>query len=303
MNRRNMLAGSAVIAAAFSAGRHGVAAEAPMIERKIPASGESIPVIGLGTSGPFEVGTSAAERAPLQAVLAAFFASGATLIDTSPMYSSAEAVLGDLLTPAMQKRVFMATKVWADGEQAGIEQMTRSMALLGRERLDLIQVHNLRDLGTHLKTLRKWKDEGKVRHIGVTHYTVASHADLESVIKRDGIDFVQLNYSAVTRDAEKSLLPLAADRGVAVLVNRAFEDGKIFSRLRDVPVPEWAAEFDCTSWAQMLLKYVIANTAVTCVIPATGKVRNLRDNVAAGRGRLPSEAQRRRIVETIAQLS
>lgn len=299
MNRRHVLTGSVAMAAALSSGGYAGAAEAQLIERKIPSTGEAIPVIGLGTSGPFEVGTSNAERAPLTEVLEAFFAAGASLIDTSPMYSSAEAVLGDLLTPAMRKRAFLATKVWADGEKAGVEQMTRSMALLGAQRLDLIPVHNLRDLDTHLRTLRKWKDDGKVRYIGVTHYTVASHPELERLIKREDLDFVQFNYSAVTRDAEKSLLPLAADRGVAVLVNRAFEDGKIFTQLRDRPVPAWAAEFDCTSWAQMLLKYVIANPAVTCVIPATGKVRNLRDNVAAGRGRLPNEAQRRRIVEAI----
>lgn len=271
----------------------------PLLTRKIPSSGEAIPVIGLGTSGPFEVDETDAARAPLREVLEAFFAGGATLIDTSPMYSTAEAVLGALVTSEMQRRVFVATKVWTRGEQAGIEQMQRSMARLKRTTLDLVQVHNLLDLATQLKTLRRWKDEGRVRYLGVTHYTVSSQEDLAQLVEREKLDFVQCNYSVATRDAEKRLLPLCAERGVAVLINRPFEDGRLFDRVRGKAVPPWASEIDCATWGQLFLKYVIAHPAVTCVIPATGKARNELDNLAAGRGRLPNAAQRRLIVETL----
>ena len=276
-----------------------------MITRQIPASGEALPVIGLGTSGPFEVSAEESARAPLREVLQAFLASGATVIDTSPMYSTAEAVLGDLLTPQQQERVFMATKVWTpkssgNAAELGTEQMARSMQLLKRKRVELMQVHNLVDLDAHLATLRRWRDEGKIKYVGITHYTVGSYPQLIEIIRREQLDFVQFNYSAVTIDAEQMLLPLCADRGVAVLVNRAFEDGKLFERVRGKAVPEWAAEFGATSWAQIFLKYVIANPAVTCVIPATGKLRNLLDNLAAGRGELPDSAQRARIVAAMA---
>lgn len=277
----------------------GVEAPGALITKKIPATGEAIPAIGLGTSGPFEVGNAASERVPLEQVLNAFFTAGARLIDTSPMYSTAESVLGDLLTPAMHERVFLATKVWTRGERAGVEQMTHSADTMKHPRLDLIQVHNLLDVGTHLKTLRRWKDEGRVRYIGITHYTVDSQPELAKVVQREKLDFVQLNYSAGTRNAEEHLLPLAMDRGVAVLVNRPFEDGRLFDAVHGKPVPPWAADFDCTSWGQIFLKYVLAHPAVTCAIPATGKVKHVEDNLAAGRGRLPDAKQRAQIVQAL----
>lgn len=298
MNRRDLIATSAALAAVTSL-RLRAAAGTELIRRAIPSTGELLPVIGLGTSGPFEVGIDPKDRAPLSAVLGAFFAGGATVIDTSPMYSSAESVLGDLLTAEMRPRAFIATKVWTRGEREGVMQMTRSMEMLRRKKVELMQVHNLLDLDVHLKTLRRWKDEGRIRYIGITHYTVESHAKLAEVIEREPIDFVQFNYSATTTAAEQRLLPLCADKGVAVIVNRAFDDGKIFTRLRDRALPPWAADIDCASWAQLLLKFVISHPAVTCVIPATGKLRNLEDNLAAGRGRLPDEQQRRMIVEAI----
>ena len=293
MMGRAMMPGSATAATAATGATPGA------ITRAIPSTGERLPVIGLGTSGPFEVGTDAAVRAPLAEVLGGFFAAGCTLIDTSPMYSTAEAVLGELLTPAQQKRAFIATKVWTRGAQEGVAQMQRSMQLLQRERVDLMQVHNLLDLDMHLATLRRWKEEGRIRYIGITHFTVASQADVAAIVQREKLDFVQINYSATTPDAANRLLPLCADRGVAVLVNRAFDDGKIFARLRDRPLPPWAAEIDCTSWAQLLLKFAIAHPAVTSVIPATGKLRNLQDNVAAGRGRLPDAAQQKLIADAV----
>lgn len=313
MDRRTLLTamvGVGVVSAASAAAGVGAAAPAKpgvpagntanaLLRRRIPSTGEELPVIGLGTSGPFEVAPGSAAVEPLREVLAAYFEAGATLIDTSPMYSTAEDVIGSLLTPAMQRKAFLATKVWTRGEDAGVAQMQRSATRLKRERLDLVQVHNLLDLETQLATLRKWKDQGRVRYVGITHYTVGAHEELARVISREKPDFVQFNYSAVTRNAEEKLLPLCAERGVAVLVNRAFEDGELFTRVRGRPVPEWAREFDATSWGQIFLKYVLAHPAVTCVIPATGKVRNALDNLGAGRGRLPDAAQKRRIVEAI----
>ncbi|MEJ0036219.1 MAG: aldo/keto reductase [Gammaproteobacteria bacterium] len=301
MNRRDVIVGGLTMAAAAtSSGSAGAAGTpAPLITRRIPSSGEEIPALGLGTSGPFEVGSSPSERAPLKEVLEAFFAGGGKLIDTSPMYSTAEAVLGDIMTPALRERAFIATKVWTRGQREGVQQMTKSGELMKRPKLDLIQVHNLQDLDTQLKTLRAWKGEGRVRYIGITHYTVGSQSDLAKVIEREKIDFVQLNYSATTRNAEQRLLPLAADKGVAVLVNRPFEDGGMFSAVRGKPMPAWAAEIDATSWGQVFLKYVLAHPAVTAAIPATGKVRHLEDNLAGARGRLPDAKLKAEIIRVL----
>ncbi|HEY0766619.1 MAG TPA: aldo/keto reductase [Steroidobacteraceae bacterium] len=305
MNRRELLAGGAnVMAAAALSSRAGAANPGDgLILRKIPSSGEELAVIGLGTSRTFEVGESSAERAPLKDVLEAFFASGGRgrLIDTSPMYSSAERVLGELMMPDMHQKAFLATKVWTRGERSGIEQMTHSAHLLaGGARLDLIQVHNLLDLDTQLKTLRKWKDAGRVRYVGVTHYTVGAHAELARVLTREKLDFVQFNYSPVTRAAEKQLLPLAAQRGVAVLVNRPFEDGALFQAVRGKPLPAWAADVQAASWGQLALKFIAAHPAVTCIIPATGKLAHLKDNLGGGRGRLPDARQREAIAQAFA---
>ena len=291
MNRRELLTGGLRVAAAMAIPGSALAGSG-MLTRKVPSSGEQLPVIGLGTSGPFEVGASPARRAPLAAVLEGFFAGGGRLIDTSPMYSSAEAVLGELLSDELRERALLATKVWTRGARSGIEQMTHSLARLARARLDLIQVHNLLDLDTQLRSLRAWQDEGRVRYIGVTHYTVSAHAELARVIERERLDFVQFNYSPVTRAAEQRLLPLAAERGVAVLVNRPFEDGALFTAVRHKALPPWAADLDAGSWGQLALKFIVSHPAVTCAIPATGKLAHLRDNLGGGRGRLPDAAQR-----------
>jgi len=285
-------------AASLAGGAAGT--ETPLIRRRIPASGEELPIIGLGTSGPFEVGVADAQRAPLREVLGAFFAAGGRLIDTSPMYSTAEGVLGDLLTAQMHESAFLATKVWTSGEAAGTTQMTRSAQLLKTQRLDLIQVHNLLDLDTQLKTLRAWKESGRVRYIGVTHYTVGAHAQLARVLERERLDFVQFNYSPVTRAAEQRLLPLAAERGVAVLINRPFEDGELLRRTANRALPPWAAELGATSFGQLALKFIAAAPAVTCIIPATGKVSHLMDNLGGGRGPLPDARQREAIAEAFA---
>jgi aryl-alcohol dehydrogenase-like predicted oxidoreductase len=316
MDRRNFLALGSVAAVAGPAivnAEGTAAARTPsvpagkLLMRRIPSSGETIPAIGLGTSGPFEVGTEESARAPLREVLQGFFAGGATLIDTSPMYSTAEAVLGDLLTAAQQAKAFVATKVWTPGsgvhgEQKGIEQMQRSMTLLRHKPVDLMQVHNLIDLDAHLKTLRRWKADGTVRYIGVTHYTTSSYPDLIAIVEREKLDFVQFNYSVSTREAEKRLLPLCADKGVAVLVNRAFEDGDLFTKVQGRALPAWAAEFGAKSWAQVFLKFVLAHPAVTCAIPATGKLRNLVDNLGAATGALPDAKQRAQIIKELGSL-
>ena len=274
-----------------------------MLKRTIPSTGETLPVIGLGTSDVFDVGGSSAERAPLTEVLRALVDSGGALLDTSPMYGRAEAVAGDLVREQnLRSRMFIATKVWTRGRERGQQQIEESMKLLKSPRLDLVQVHNLVDLDTQLATLRTLKERGRIRYTGITHYTVSSHADLEQAIRREPLDFVQLNYSLATRAADQRLLPLAAERKVAVLVNRPFEDGLLFEKVRGKQLPAWAAEFDCASWAQFFLKFIIGHPAVTCVIPATARPEHMRDNAAAGHGRLPDEKMRERMAAHVASL-
>jgi diketogulonate reductase-like aldo/keto reductase len=274
-----------------------------MHTRAIPSTGEMLPVIGVGTSGVFDVGGGSAERAPLTEVLGILTRGGGRLLDTSPMYGRAEAVSGDLLHElSPEYRMFVATKVWTRGKEQGIAQIETSMKLLKVPKLDLVQVHNLLDLATQLANLRTLKQQGKVRYTGITHYTVASHADLEDVIRKEPVDFVQLNYSIVTRQAEQRLLPLAAERKVAVLINRPFEDGALFARVRGKELPPWAAEIDCTSWAQFFLKFIISHPAVTCVIPATANPKHMIENVACGMGQLPDSALRERMASHVASL-
>lgn len=265
-----------------------------MITRPIPSSGEAMPVVGLGTWQVFDVGPDPRARAPLREVLQALIGAGGKMIDTSPMYGRAEAVTGDLVTEMkLRPRVFLATKVWTSGRDAGVAQMRRSAELLKSPVLDLIQIHNLLDWRTHLATLRQMKADEQVRYIGITHYTTGALPELARILEAEpGIDFVQCGYSLATRDAEQRLLPAALARGIAVIVNQPFETAGMFARVRGKALPGWAAEFDCTSWAQLFLKYVIAEPAVTCVIPATGNPAHVADDVKAGFGRLPDAGQR-----------
>jgi diketogulonate reductase-like aldo/keto reductase len=298
LSRRLVLRGLGGAAFASPLLRSSIAmAAAAMITRPIPSTGEAMPVIGLGTSQTFDVGGDAASRQPLREVLRLLLESGGRIIDTSPMYGRAEAVTGDLVAETgARPRLFLATKVWTSGRESGIAQMRRSAELLRSPVIDLIQIHNLLDWRTHLATLRAMKAEGKIRYIGITHYTTGSLPELARILTGEpGIDFVQCAYSLETRAAETALLPVAAERKVAVIVNRPFEDGALFRRVRGRPVPEWAAEFDCASWAQLFLKYIIAEPAVTCAIPATSKPAHLADNLKAGIGRLPDAKQRERI--------
>lgn len=273
-----------------------------MHARKIPSTGEPLPVIGCGTWRTFDVGGSAQDRAALVDVLRILFEHGGSVIDSSPMYGRAEAVVGDLLTQmSARSRAFIATKVWTSGRAAGISQMERSMQLLHTKRIDLMQIHNLLDWRTHIATLRAWKAEGRVRYIGITHYTPSAFAELESVMRSERPDFVQLNYAADDRDAEARLLPLAAELGVAVIVNQPFGGGGLLRTLAKSPLPAWAAEIECASWAEVLLKFVLAHPAVTCVIPGTGRPEHMQANVRAGFGRYPDAALRQKIVASVAR--
>ena len=264
--------------------------------RPIPSTGEEIPIIGLGTWRVFDVGRKADERKPLEQCVAYLAAEGRCVIDSSPMYGRAEDVVGEVVeTLAVRERLFIATKVWTTGEERGVEQMRASLRKLRVDHVDLMQVHNLVDTGTHLETLRRWKGEGLTRYVGVTHYAARSHADVVRVLQREPVDFVQINYSVDEREAERTVLPIAADRGIAVIVNRPFASGGTLTRLRRTPLPPFAEALECTSWAQLLLKFVVSHTAVTCTIPATADPAHLRDNVAAGSGPLPDAATRHEI--------
>ncbi len=267
------------------------------ITRTIPSSGERIPVIGMGTSRTFDVGDDPLARRQLQEVLQAFFDNGGTLIDSSPMYGNAEEVVGELLKNTRRKdALFAATKVWTDGRQAGIEQMQRSMQRLGVPIMDLMQIHNLRDWKVHLPTLRQWKAEGKIRYIGITTSHGRSHADLEQIMRNEALDFVQFTYNIGNRTVEENLLPLAADRGMATLINRPYQRGALFKKVKGQSLPEWVKEFDCRSWGNFFLKFILSHPAVTCIIPATSKVHHMQDNMAGGFGKLPTPEMRRRMV-------
>ena len=274
-----------------------------ILSRSIPSSGEKIPVVGLGTWQVFDVGDSPIERGPLKDVLTRFVQLGGKVIDSSPMYGRAEGVIGDLTNELhLRDELFLATKVWTSGEQAGIDSMERSLQRMRAQRLDLMQVHNLVDVDTQLATMRSWKEEGRIRYLGITHYVDSAFPEVEKIMRREQLDFLQINYSIIDRKAEERILPLARERGVAVLINRPFASGDLFSRVRSKPLPEWATEFDCKSWPQFLLKWILGNGAATCAIPATSNVRHLEDNMAAGLGRLPDEKMRQRMVDVVSAL-
>ncbi len=260
--------------------------------RSIPRTGEALPVVGLGTWQTFDVGTGKAERKAVAEVVATFLGAGMKVIDSSPMYGRAEEVTGDTLAGMPDAAPFLATKVWTTGKQAGIEQMERSMRRMRTKRMDLMQVHNLLDVDTHLPTLRAWKAAGTIRYLGVTHYQHSQFDAIEKLMKKEKLDFIQIPYSIADRLAEKRILPAAADTGTAVLVMRPFGSGELFRRIKGKPLPPLAADLDCTSWAQFFLKFIIGHPAVTCPIPATARPAHAADNVKAATGRLPDAKQR-----------
>lgn len=272
-----------------------------MISRIIPSSGEALPVIGLGTWQTFDVTSEAYPK--LKEVLNKMHIAGATLIDSSPMYGKAEQVIGDITnTMPTANDFFYATKVWTTGLQQGIQQMDASMQKMRRTNVDLMQIHNLSDWKTHLPQLRRWKETGKIRYIGITHYTDASHEELERILKAEELDFVQFNYSITARHAEKRLLDVAASLGVATLINRPFGEGKLFNIVKGKPLPDWVHEMGIDNWAAFFLQYIIAHPAVTCVIPATGNPMHVADNLKAGEKNLPGAKARQKMVDYLNEL-
>lgn len=262
--------------------------QAEIIKKPIPSSGERLPVIGMGTSGTFDIGNDPEALDNLEKVLKAFFDHGGILIDSSPMYGSAEEVVGRLFSRiSVPGDRFVATKVWIEGRQAGIEQMHQSMVKMHVQRIDLMQIHNLLDWRTHIETLQQWKAEGKIRYTGITTSHGRDHEELAEILKHHHFDFVQFSYNMVEREAEKDLLPLATDRGIAVLVNRPFMRGDVFAKIRHEKLPDWAGEIGCRTWAQFLLKYAVSHPSVTCAIPATAKVHHMLENMGANFGVLP----------------
>jgi diketogulonate reductase-like aldo/keto reductase len=268
-----------------------------MMQRTIYSTGEKLPVIGLGSWQQFDVGNSAEERAPLKEVLKKMHELGGRIIDASPMYGRAEQVIGALSSELnLNDQFFLASKVWTSGRQQGIDQMNQTLESLGRKKIDLMQVHNLQDYSTHIQTLRDWKQQGRTKYIGVTHYVDSAHPQLEEIVKSKTVDFAQFNYSIRSRNAEKSLLPAAQDHGVSVVINEPFDQGTLFRKVRGKSLPPWAAEYGIESWAQFFLKYIISHPGVTCVIPGTSDVSHAEENMKAGFGRMPDAVTRKKMI-------
>jgi len=292
------LMAAATAAALAPSGITAAEVQEKMTTRKVPSSGEEIPVVGMGSSDTFDVGDDPASREGLRGVLRSLVEGGGRVIDTSPMYGRAESVLGDLIDElGLGSKLWYATKVWTRGREAGAQQIDESFARLRTKTLDLLQIHNLLDWREHVPTLRALQAAGRVRYSGITHYRADAHADLERVLGEEKFDWLQVNYSLAEREAEERLLPFCRDRGIAVMVNRPFADGAMFAKVRGRPLPIWAEEIGCRSWGQFFLRFVVAHPAVTCVIPATSRPQHMIDNAAAGLGPLPDEQQRRRMAE------
>ena len=273
-----------------------------MMSRPIPASGERLPVIGLGTYSVFDVESTPEQIDTRREIVDLLTGAGGSVIDTSPMYNRSEMVIGDIIASGSPRdALFIATKVWTDGRDAGIEQMTQSAKLMKTDVIDLMQVHNLRDTATHMRSIRDLQEEGKIRYSGLTHYRADAHDALERAVRDYRPQFLQINYSLSEREADRRLLPMAQDLGVAVIVNRPYQAGRLFGAVRGRSLPDWALEF-AASWGQFFLKFILSHPAVTCVIPATNKPHHMRDNVEAGFGELPDAATRERMVALITEL-
>ena len=272
-----------------------------MVTRTIPSSGEKLPVIGLGTWSVFDVDLTPANRTQLSEVLSLLVKHGGRVVDSSPMYGRAEGVVGELAGQLhLLDSLFIATKVWTRGKEAGIAMMQRSMARC--RKIDLMQVHNLVDVETHMSSLREWKTTGRIRYTGITHSQARGLYEVERTMRSEKPDFVQINYSVMEPEAAQRILPLAQELRMAVIINRPFGGGGLFGRVAAKPLPPWAAEINCRSWAQFFLKWIVAHPAVTCVIPATSKPQHMEDNMAAGLGRLPDAKMRRRMLELVSTL-
>lgn len=297
MNRRDFAKLGAAAALPLT-----VSAQQPVkpivITKPIPSSGELIPAIGMGTWQTFDVGADSGARQNLGRILKTFVRGGGRVVDSSPMYGNSESVVGEVAEQiGVSELLFKASKVWTEGKKPGITQMQQSMQRMQTKKMDLMQVHNLIDVDTHLATIAEWKSDGKIRYSGITHYNSGGYSQMLKVMRRQPLDFIQINYSMLSREAEQQLFPLAQEQGVAVIVNRAYEQGRLFTAVRNKRLPAWAQEFDCTSWGQFFLKFVISHPAVTCVIPATSKVHHMQDNMQAGHGRLPTLKQRKKMLK------
>lgn len=277
--------------------------ETKPILRSIPSSNEAIPAIGMGSYQTFNVGDDPARKQKLLAVLETFFLAGGCLIDSSPMYGLSEQVIGELVSLVKSKPdMFAASKVWTFGKQAGEQAIVESQRRMRVSQMDLMQVHNLRDWQVHLDTLDDMKQDGKLKYTGITTSRISQYVDFENVMKQRKLDFVQLNYNIKVREAEKRLLPLAIDKGIAVIVNMPFEKGRLFKLVKDKNLPEWSKEFDCKTWGQFFLKFILSHPAVTCAIPATSRVRHMQDNMQAMQGRLPDKAMRQKMLRFFEEL-
>ncbi|HEK1687407.1 TPA: aldo/keto reductase [Pseudomonas putida] len=299
--RRDVLRASAALGALALSPWLRAESGSGLLTRKIPSTGEALPVIGAGTSGSFEVQAGSAQYQQLKVVLEAFFKGGGKVIDTSPNYGGADAILGQLLEEGgWHRQCFIATKIAADSRDAAERQWAQSLSSLRTDKVDLLQIHNLRDWQTQLPYARELKQQGKTRYVGITHYLNSGQDEVARIVRSEPLDFIQINYSVNAPDAARELLPLCQDKGVAVLVNRAFDDGRLFARVKDQALPGWAAEAGIGSWAQMFLKFAISHPAVTTVIPATGRPDRQLDQLKAGSGPLLSEAQRQALIKQFA---
>ncbi len=274
-----------------------------MLSKTIPSSGEALPAIGIGTYKGFDLSDGAEARARLAEVLRRLFAAGGSIVDSSPMYGQAEARTGQALAAlGKQDDAFIMTKVWTSGRKAGTRQMLDSLTFFGVARIALMQIHNLVDWRTHLPTLREWQAAGKLRYLGITHYTTGAFGEVEAVVRREKVDFLQIPYSIAERDAEERLLPLCREKGVAVIANVPLGSGRLLRAAKGKAVPDWARQFGAGTWAQFFLKYLLGHDACTCAIPGTGNPDHAADLLGAGEGRLPHASERRRMVETLAAL-
>ena len=297
MNRRTYLKYSAGVSAMLGLGMTPWSLT-KVATRTIPSSGEPLPMVGVGTWQTFDVGSGSEARTPIKGVIKALIELGGSVIDSSPMYGRSEHVIGALCSElGVSNKVFGATKVWTQGENQGKSQMERSMERMAQNPMDLMQIHNLVDWKTHLKTLMNWKEEGKIRYLGITHYQKSAYHRMEQIMKSYPLDFIQVNYSMGSPDSGERLLPLAQELGIAVIINRPYQGGSLFGHVRNKPMPAWSDEIDCTSWAQFFLKYIISNPAVTCAIPGTSQESHLRENLGSGSGILPDAGQRTRMLK------
>jgi diketogulonate reductase-like aldo/keto reductase len=301
ISRRAFLASAGAFGAAVPLGQgHALAGSQPVLTKAIPGSGERVPAVGMGSWLTFDVRDDQVARERRRAVLQAFFDGGGAVVDSSPMYGSSEEVIGYCLARiANRQALFSATKVWTLFQSRGVRQMEASERLWGVERFDLMQIHNLLDWEVHLETLTEWKAEGRVRYIGITTSDGRRHGEMEEIMAEQPIDFVQFTYNVLDREAEKRLLPLAAERGLAVIANRPFRRGALFDYFERYPLPDWVRDFDCANWAQYFLKFIVSHPAVTCAIPATSRVDHMRENMGAALGRLPDPDMRERMIRHV----